>query len=257
MKLIGTIHYDIQGPERLEHILNKEMPEKISVEFYKIKNIKEAQSLVLKNREKRKKEIKKWNLPKPLKNFAYRISESYGFELTTTIRYIKKTGASLYLVDNPKMKKYYESDSFLRSLIKELMNSLVKRWSKNNKNNILRNNLNLTPKTELDNLVKNREICYIQFFDGFYYKKNPRILKIFEELPEKVYQEIKSDIFKTKNKEKRENFMAKEIIKNMPEIHIGGFSHIFDDSVLSVGILYKRLEKYVTERIRLCDAMKR
>jgi len=126
MKLIGTIHYDIQGPKRLEHILNKEMPEKVSVEFYKAKDIKEAQSLVLKNREKRKKEIKKWNLPKLLKNFAYRISESYGFELTTTIRYAKKTGALLYLVDEPEIKKYNESDSFLRGLMSGLMNDIVK-----------------------------------------------------------------------------------------------------------------------------------
>jgi len=62
---------------------------------------------------------------------------------------------------------------------------LLKKWGKNNENNIFRNNLNLIPKTEINSLVKDMEIGYIQLFDELYYKKNPRILKISDKRPKR------------------------------------------------------------------------
>lgn len=221
MILIGTVHTDLDGPRRLKCILEKYKPRKITVEMPKNKlekilnDFSEFRSIAKKNFEK------VYGGTEIIK-LINELIQIYGYEFNTTYDYAKSTGAELYAIDymksaNMKSPNYVEGFHYI-------IDCLISSWS---------------IYKDLDADAWSRH--YKNSVTAFYNRTNKAIYSI-----ESFYPDITS---------RRERIMAKRILRIMPEMHIGGFSHIFDEHLAGVNIipLHKRLGNVPSEKIRLCE----
>ena len=237
MILIGTIHSDLEGPKRLEYLLNKFNPKIITIEFPDNFTIEEAEKFISNGKNQSRKEIKGFGLPENSKRLNYEGVDIISYECIVPIEYSKKSNSNIYFVDHPDIssitKKKTEPSKTKINKLKELY-GLVKDFSYEDLRRII-----------------------VENFDKAYNDKD--ILKmILKYNPLSGEEFFEKEFFEKEFQEKREQYMANKIIKIHPDkndIHVGGMGHIFGDyDFIEVKLLYERLGNLVTKRIRLCDA---
>ena len=232
MLLIGTVHIDIEGPKRLEHFLNKYAPRKITVEVPKGRSVSEIEYMTLRERENRVKQVQQAGLPPQVQTLLEEIEQATGYEAIVAIQYAKRTGAELYFVDIPKIFDIAESNKKITfdESMKHVKNITYEQF---------------------------RE-AYVKAIDSGYF--DPLALaQILQNVPEEILEAPAKDyapILEDKFWDEREQFMADEIARIQPDIHISGLAHIFEEFSLKPGMksLYQRLAKYSPERVKLCEA---
>lgn len=236
MKLIGIAHWDIEGPNRLEHILSRHSPRVITIEAPKFSTIKELETRILQNRVILKKFIEQSNLPTNFKQVYQEIMGTERYESIIPILYSSTTSSEIYCVDHPNMKEHYLTKLNIESFNSEMFNENMKHIS-------------------CDKLRQ----AYIKNTDTSYYSTQfvyQLIENMHPQLNALLLKESEKNIFKEDFIEEREQFMAESILEINPDIHIGGMAHIFEcySGIFSIKPLLERLGDKVSDRIRLCEA---
>jgi hypothetical protein len=239
MILLGTIHFDLQGPARLEKFLYKTSPNSISIEFPRDTSIDRFIEDFDESKKYMSKQIENSNIHDILKQFMYKAIECLGYEVTVPVAYAKKHKIDLFPVDHPqreistngdltKLINYYDSDA-----VSNKINSL----------NIIYNQFLQERNAYIDRAYYESEIIreLISYFPEF-------------TVDELVKAWPKDPAFP----ENRERFLADEIKLKQPELNIGGMVHVFpyDKDIQFVTPLYKRLGDISLEKKRLCEVDK-
>lgn len=106
MILVGTLHTDPKGSEKLRKVLDTYSPRKITLEAPSTLEISEYEALVI-----------------DYKNFIkeqFPATEDFlGFEALTVAKYARDTGSAVYLVDHPIVLESYKKENIL-NLIRTL-----------------------------------------------------------------------------------------------------------------------------------------
>src|SRR3989344_8442223 len=102
MRLLGTIHVDIEGPRRLEKVLRTYSPSVITIEAPNDKSIDELRTIFLGRRERRLQLLRQMNLPSSLERLFADFISSYAYEILVPIEYQRTAGAEVYAVDIPR-----------------------------------------------------------------------------------------------------------------------------------------------------------
>ncbi len=229
MILVGTVHYDLDGPRRLEHLLRRFAPRQISVEYNgSLKGIVIDHEF---NKADAAEAVKKVDLPENLKQLFVEAASIYGYEVRIPLLYsltVHHRGIAT-VDDNRPIRPRIDIDKELKYLI----DAINRRRP-------------INPELPYEHLRKST----VAYFDRAYNDG-----QIFEEI-EKMFEELEIEVPEIEDPERRERVMAENIIGLRPDMHIGGMLHAFEypDVEHSVTPLYKRLGDMVTQRIRLCEA---
>ena len=252
MKLIGTHHLDIEGPKRLEHLLSKNKPEVITIEAPADKTIKEAKKDMSDKKQKLKDFIFKVLLESKIlgKNaiskYFFETWDVYLYDTSIPISYAQKNDCKIYFVDDPGFNKLFSvvEEKLESAVIKQTISGLVSLATEDDIKDI---NDEGYKKFRSDILKDSDEMYDSQVI--------PKIFNgIVEGLSGALGMPSETTIYLLGN---REQSMARKIKSIKPDIHIGGFTHVFGEyPSIPIESLYQRLDNSVSERIRLCDAFK-
>ncbi len=231
MIAVGTIHLDIKGPKRLRNLLERYKPIKISIEYPKRQSINEAEQRLLNLQRIRETQAKNSDLPDNLKQIAIELAKAIGYEIIIPIQYHKEKCIEIYFVDHIDRPVICEEKDFAEKF-RIGLGDIVEKLKK-------------VPHKELRKY-------YVQMIDKCYH--NPNLFnKLMEDLPE---EEVKfpEKLTEEEFQEQREQFMADELFRIQPDLHIGGLEHIFrEGDFLLVPSLYQRLGNAITKRMKLCE----
>ena len=225
--LVGTVHVDIKGPERLRKILEIERPDVITIEcakeyfdnYIEFKNYLDKKKLMLKYAT-RKIEFTSFNQTQILEFNKETLMKFFSityFEIITVKEYVENNNVKIVCVDKQK---------YVDEVHKTLNKNLKKGIS---------SNFSIFPPS-----VFKMSLEYFQkFIDGYYsdesqYKKN-----ISKEDPSKLLDRNKhsvDEILKIK---------AKKIL------HVGGVNHIYNNSPNMYELLQEKGKR--VRRIKLID----
>lgn len=239
MILVGTVHLDIVGPSRLEHLLDRIKPKMISIESPDNLSIKETRKIIYNEQYRFFDIIKDARLPETIKLLLKDFSDIRGYEILVSLDYAEKTNSQAIFVDHPSIYQRPSYDGIIE-VFQEMFKELPDEFAK-------------IPYNEFkDEFIKNIDKAY---FD------QDILLEMCSEMSpdaEKMIIEQTKHLSKDGFDEEREQYLTDNIISANPDLHIGGMGHIFEgyDTVISVDPLYKRLGNLVTEKIRLCEGSK-
>ena len=250
MLLIGTVHIDLNGPRRLEAILNRFRPKKVAVEWSGnidlgeiVSQIQIAKHLML----KQLKELK-LDLPSNLLGLMYEEVDARGYEFFVPYNYCKGNGLELLCVDHPallegkgiKIPECLSQNSY-EDLLREMYSEL-------SSDDVLK-----LKNFSCDELRKR----YTELLDKAYYD-----IDFFDEIDKQIpqwYQRLIMDFFGPYINdpiyiEEREKYMAEELLRLKPDMYIGGLGHMVEGYKEKEGVvpLFKRIED--PQIIRLCEA---
>ena len=221
MILIGTSHIDIQGPERLEHLLKQIQPKIIIVEVPVNFSLDDIAKQIIEGRATQIQRVQATNTHEPYKQLMSNIYAVRGYDALVPIEYARKTGAEVYPVDIQSNRDIIiNEDEQLLSILTMIYGS------------------HRLPYEQL------RKV-FIDWHERMFYS------------PDALKKWALSFGFKVKvengPEEKREQTMAKQTLEKNPDVHIGGLTHIFGDSTLPTTPLYLRLGDIVSQRLRLSE----
>ena len=127
MYLVGAIHTDPKGPERLTKLLRYLKPKSVGIEWVMadgsvcpsyddlLKDLDLVDSLI----EKQRLLIRKSEFPPVLKDFLIWSNDCYHYEFRVPVKLKKEIGFSLYCVDHPMgRRKIYQEPSIDETWIK-------------------------------------------------------------------------------------------------------------------------------------------
>ncbi len=247
MIAIGTIHYDIEGPKRLEHLLERFKPKIITVEYPHTASLEEVAVLNQEAQQKRAALIPKMDLPQVIKEFLTEMNTVLGYDILIPLKYAEEKGAEVYGIDHPNVLPQFDpkdtsDETFFVGFSTSLKESLGGQIPK---------------ELESMDYTTFRAAMTNKLFDRAYH--DPTIWKEIErQMSEKQRQrgeELLGHLNAISFAVKREQTMADEIEKREGDMHIGGLDHIFDYFPPVSMPLYLRVGTLFTQRIRLCDAM--
>lgn len=231
MNLIGTIHFDFEGPKRLEVLLAKLKPKSISIEYPTTnESLEDIEQRIINARAKYKRVLKQLSIPEVLQRFFTEFFSILAYEAVLPIQYSKARGIKVYPVDHPSMLgKPFTEEAILEDM---------------------RSGLGFIPPQINDFKYDHLRKQFVQGMDKGYYDSN-----VFHEI-DKIFPPTQpAFIYEPRIAEMREQYMAEQILKINPDLHIGGLDHIFrEQSDLPVKTLTERLGDKVSEKIRLCEA---
>ncbi|MEK6963822.1 MAG: hypothetical protein AABX70_05310 [Nanoarchaeota archaeon] len=244
MKLIGTIHhYDLEGPRRLEKLLQRIKPKKITIETPSDRSPEQVERLLLDRRTQTLDILASVQLPDCVRALYTEMFSQEGYEAMESILYARKEGVQIYGVDHPEVLKTLSIDeNMLRRQLEEESRSL--------------------PSEVLGLSYCQVRPFFVELFDRMYLDK-PLLISVFSKIAERLAQEdvdhlrsvMRAD--EPEFEEVREQFMADEILRINPDVHIGGLMHMADFPELQSGVpLYRRLGSSVDEIIRLGEVDK-
>ncbi len=237
LKLVGTLHNDLQGIYRAKCLLEKYKPRKITVECPSNYTIEEMVGLSKLMQEHAAK-IAFLDIPEFAKKFSIEGYRNKYYEIITPIQYLSENeDAELSFVDAPDSKKCLHqevSDKEIESIFKQIDQKIIQ-------------DLTNMPLDKLTNKIT-------KLIDNAYY--DLELLKQICSLFPVSYTDEALSI--PELAEEREEYMFQKISEIMPDIHIGGLAHVFEShspAILTKKPLYGRLkdEGIAFERMRLCD----
>ena len=122
MILIETNHFDIEGPRRLEYLLERIKPKTIAIEFSKNFSSDGIEKHVSGWRDIYSKAIKSYKFETPLlKELFLDLFSVYGYDALIPILYGKRTGAQIFPIDAPREKQ----SKFLRKRFGDFVKGLM------------------------------------------------------------------------------------------------------------------------------------
>ncbi|MBI1972140.1 MAG: hypothetical protein HYS53_02465 [Candidatus Aenigmarchaeota archaeon] len=236
MKLVGTIHTDLEGPRRLRRLLDRFQPEIITVEAPAGIPVEESLRIYEERNKRNARLVESLKGPKNIKQFYAEMCMLGVYELAVACGYAQGGKAQVYGADHPNYQRLFEyggEETFL-SVLKKEFSSMDPRMGS-------------TPLA----LLRAR---YIASVDKGY--SDPQAIKKMESRvapdAKKSFEDIKQLV--GVNPEEREQFMADEIRRRKPQLHVGGIAHVFEGYQDKIVPLYLLLGCLVTERIRLIEA---
>ena len=241
---VGTIHFDIEGPTRLKHLLDTFQPKTITIEAPYTVSLDELADHICKLRVARLALLKTTDIPTVIKDYIHDLITIMGYDLVVPINYARKNSALIYGIDHPNIIPAGEISSIpdqepffkeLKDVFEISLSSLSIDFSK------IR--------------YKDLKLVFVEQMDRGYI--NPKIWdKIQQLLKPLTQQRLEASLGYMREKEfaeDREQTMTAQIQKRNPDVHIGGLDHLFDFNHVVIP-LYQLLGDLVTQRIRLCDA---
>lgn len=245
MILVGTVHVDINGPRRLEQVLNTYKPKSVSLEIPSDMDPDELEQFIFGIRKSTKAAVEDSGIEENNSIFIFEAVETFGYEACITIEYCRTNDSTLHFSDHPALNNPW------KKYLKEFGDETIER---------------LPQWKEKPLKIKDYESfrrAYTQKMDGFYFVDSAfelatDVISRISEEDRKKFTETKVKETKHMNrdfKEEREQYMAENILRIKPDIHIGGVGHAFKGfvEVCSAEPLYRRLGDTVTKRIRLCE----
>ena len=235
MILIGTVHTDLDGPKRLERILEKYKPRVITIETPN--NISLTDFIYYEKRRinQCKDYVKNLELSENKRKLLLEILDNGHYEATITRDYAQLNNSEIYPVDidESQVQELLDESMMKFGLISILLGSIA--------------------GSDLDTfkMLRRRYITSMaNFYNSFYneisttHYSNPI-----------SYNNLQAEIIEDNF---REQFMADKISRIKPDMHIGGYANIFHEYLFGYPVipLHKRLGNKVKERIRLCDVDK-
>ncbi|GEM_PF-5165489 len=242
MKLVGTIHCDLEGTRRLELLLSKLKPQRITIEWPADKSVEEIETAIINSRQLKIEVARNLtDVPNIVKGLLVDLFANIGYDVLVPIQYAKANGLEIFPVDHP-MPTLDVSPNDGSSFISALKAGLG----------------NLPPEIERVSYQSFREV-FVREFDRAYF--DPTVFhRLDEYLAERNGVSDRSELANLKIsefEEKREDFMTRRILDLKPDLHIGGIAHIFEGYFDrdTFRPLYKRLEDAVSTKIRLCEKL--
>jgi len=237
MILVGTVHIDIEGPNRLMKLLEKYNPEIISIECPSNRSINEVIEYIDRERTEMSSQVNNSNLPENLKKLVLEYVSCSHYEAPTAIDYAKKSGSKLHFVDYPGMVLQKEFDISDALTTGNMTAEEIERLNK------------MPYDTFRAACVKQTDKTY------FNYEFMAALTKNMSKKSLDKLIEFTKQITNEKFAEDREEFMAIKISELKPSMHIGGMIHMFEyeGNISSITPLYKRLTNIPIQRIRLCE----
>jgi len=244
MILVGTMHLDLEGPRRLENLLNRFRPKRISVECPKGTNQIEVRDSIINHRRKTQRIIRGMRMPDNYQKQMLEYQEVKAYEIATILDYCRTNRCSAFFVDHPAIPVTFSCEGF-----REALESQVK----------------IIPQSSGQPYESLRKRT-VEIFDLAYYD-----LDLFKQIEEMARQLTPPDhsesttnnlsytenpFLRTGFEEERERFMASEILGLRPNLHVGGVAHVFEEFKPIMPMdkqLYELLGDFVTQRIRLCE----
>ena len=257
MKLVGTIHVDLEGPRRLEHLLQLHKPGVVTVECPRNLSIDETVNLFLARRAVSAEVLESTEMPAFLRDYYKEYFSILGYEIVVAAEYAREEGAQIYPVDHPDIAKLMSFEVGKEALIKELKEVADAALLQLAQSQI--DASKITYAQARPGIVKQIDMTY---FDPDLFKKLVGSMDITRKQTENMLirlSEQQRRIFSDPAfGEEREQSMANAVLERNPDMNIGGVAHILEGptEALNVVPLYARLGNKVTERIRLCDAFK-
>jgi hypothetical protein len=239
MILVGTVHNDLQGPERLERVLDRYQPKRISVECPKGMTVSAVENELRNYNRVCMQHVKKAGFPENFERFLNDVVNVMGYERLVAIQYAKRKGYDILFTDHADASSV--SDCWEESFIAAMgrLSQLVK---------------------EDERSYEQTRADHCEIIDRAYYE--PKILMSVAGIDPELDQAIDNmfDPATDVLTDERERVLAGNIIDVQPNLHIGGMMHIFEmPEILALfdikEPLYKLLEGQYSKRIRLCEAL--
>ncbi len=238
MKLVGTVHTDINGPKRLEKLLETERPRVISVEC---SSLFLAEDLASSFEQVRAAPGFLLNMLPSVGQRLYReIFSVYGYELIVANNYAKQNGARIHLVDGPGGIHFLEVHNF-RTQVFQLCSAELK-------------NLAIDAGKATYNQLKSG---YIKTIDDIY--SNPKLLEEIMDRGITTHEgpaaQPANEKSMMKREQRREKYLARNLKRFVPDVHIGGVAHISEGFFPYEGFLplYRLLGALNPQTLKLCD----
>lgn len=242
MKLVGTYHWDIAGTARLEYLLARMKPRKVTVEWPVNTTLDDIENRIRMAREERIEAVESLtDIPDNVKRLFLDLFSNSGYDILVPIQYARAHGGDVFPVDHPRLLHDIDKDpsnysGFIQSLkaglgevppeVAQIPYNLLKQsWSK-----------------ELDRAYTDPNM--FREIDQFSSQRGLSLVKGLEFLNEPLFEE------------EREQWMADEIQRLNPDVHIAGIAHIAEGyfEQPSFQPLYQRLGNSISQRIRLVEA---
>lgn len=236
MILVGTNHIDFKGTKRLEKVLEKFKPTKLSLEMPKNVSIQEAKEFISNQRESFFKAIYKAKIGENYKKIHRLVLEAKYFEGDVSIQYYEKTDTQLFFVDKEKKLKLINIDSF-----KNRLEQFYEQLSDEDKHLSFEE-------------LKNKQSLVIDA--SYFNSKSLDEVKNHQSKFKKYVVSFSNPSKKTPTHVKRELSMTRNILEVMPDLHIGGLMHIvdYDKEYFGFSKLYSRIGLEDKKRFFLNEA---
>lgn len=248
MILVGTFHTDLEGPHRLELLLNYFKPRVVTLESPASIPVEEAVRKILTVRELMTKVARSLNLPQFLTDWFCDSASGTGYEIVVPAVYARSTGAQLYSVDHPQVS--FDSDIFsdetaVAAVLKDAANLFISELEKREGS--------IDSLSGISYVEARPKICQIQ--DEVYRTGRIEAPESLEALLRKQLGETASQLLDPAFAEKREQFMTTQLLHTLPDMHIGGLRHTHPLAEKGMTVpLYERLGNAVLQAVKLCDA---
>ncbi|MBI2970805.1 MAG: hypothetical protein HYY37_00120 [Candidatus Aenigmarchaeota archaeon] len=250
MKLIGTIHRDFEGPRRLQYVLERLQPQRMTVEAPSNFSPADARNFFLQYRANRLPVVQSTDMPQTLREFYTELCWVGGYEALVPIAYAENAGREVFMVDSPRPGLLDFDEKGFR---KELEDEIAKfaHWNEMSYD---------TVRSRYDALIDTSYHTPLVLLGGLI----PAVRYAMAQRSRAALDRLRTSITggRWKRKEtvmevEREQYMADEIRRVNPDVHIGGLAHVFGVLDSPVARLYSLLGDLVDERIRLCDVFER
>ena len=228
MILVGTSHIDLQGPERLEHLLEQIQPKIITVEISANLSLDDVADQIIEGRATQIQRLKATDMYESYKRLLTEIYSIRAFDALVPIQYARANGVEIYPVDFPSQES---KAKIFRNEDKELLAILTSIYGH---------------RLPYDQYRK----AFIDWHERMFY--SPEVARDLARL-----FNIRGTV-EDKPAEEREQFMAERILEKNPDVHLGGLAHVIDEPPIPFPVtpLYLRLGDRVSQRIRLNEVSK-
>ncbi len=216
MDLVGVHHADLLGRQRLRKLLDEYSPESISIEIMNGLSTEKVESIILNTNQKNKYYILRQcafqNVSMSYTNLLLDVFDIIGYEFLESINYARENNAQIYFVDQPE---FYDKNniSYPVAVIVQNIISIV----------------------GLDNL-NSKEKSYEE------------LEKIYIKGIDRQYCSVRNNILSGN----REDFMAEELRRLKPDLHIAGINHVYNNNP---DALCNQLKDITENKIRLSSLL--
>ncbi|MBI4177675.1 MAG: hypothetical protein HY516_04925 [Candidatus Aenigmarchaeota archaeon] len=236
MKLVGTLHNDLEGPRRLRRLLDYLSPEAITIEAAAGFPLDEMVRKISENNRRKSRAVNSINGPQNMKQLYTELCELGGYEILVSVEYAGIRGVQIHGADHPQTSVLldYDTDEIFLEIVKKEFGGMRPEVAR-------------IPYSTL----RRR---YTEHFNKGYY--DPHVITAMDQRmsPDAKAALKKATEHEGLEPEVREQFMADEIRRKNPQLHVGGLSHVFEGYPLGVTPLFMRLGGIVSERMRLSEA---
>lgn len=250
MYLVGTIHYDIKGAERLEKLLRYLKPKSVGIEWCVesgslapeydelLADVQLFEDVISRGKEK----LSSLDLPENFKESLGTVLDSSGYELKVTAKLIDELDYRIYCVDYPPLREEKLKEIRVEDLLVVFTDEELETIKKLSKQEIL------------DGWIK---LCDRAYSDPLAFSVVAKALKGREiNLPEEYLQKLMTV------KDEREKYIADSVEQLKPDVQICGLSHTYlelpyaltEKPFISEKTLANRISHLNPQTLRLIEA---